>query len=107
MRAPDLYRRAEPRFFQSTILADASQAVRAYRTGEHYSHDHRDLIFFLIDIDHFKDVNDQHGHDAGDRMLVEIAQRLNRVVRESDFLIRWVARSFWWSAARRNAMRPR
>ncbi len=82
------------RFFQSTILADASQAVRAYRTGEHYSHDHRDLIFFLIDIDHFKEVNDQHGHDAGDRMLVEIAQRLNRVVRESDFLIRWGGEEF-------------
>jgi diguanylate cyclase (GGDEF)-like protein len=83
------------RFFQSTILADASQAVRAYHNGsEHYSHDHRDLIFFLIDIDHFKQVNDQHGHDAGDRMLVEIAHRLNRVVRESDFLIRWGGEEF-------------
>ena len=83
------------RFFQSTILADASQAFRAYRNGaENYSRDHRDLIFFLIDIDHFKDVNDQYGHDAGDRMLIEIAQRLNRVVRESDFLIRWGGEEF-------------
>ena len=83
------------RFFQSTILADASQAVRAYRDGSGtYSRDHRDLIFFLIDIDHFKEVNDQFGHDAGDRMLIEIAHRLNGVVRESDFLIRWGGEEF-------------
>ena len=82
------------RFFQSMIPADASQAVRAYRGSEIYSRDHRDLIFFLIDIDHFKQVNDDYGHDAGDRVLVQIAQRLNRVVRESDFLIRWGGEEF-------------
>jgi diguanylate cyclase (GGDEF)-like protein len=82
------------RFFQSTIAADASQAVRAYRGSELYSRDHRDLIFFLIDIDYFKEVNDEYGHDAGDRVLVQIAQRLNRVVRESDFLIRWGGEEF-------------
>ncbi|MBZ5664497.1 MAG: GGDEF domain-containing protein [Acidobacteriia bacterium] len=82
------------RFFQSTIAADASQAVRAYRGLANYSLDHRDLIFFLIDIDHFKFVNDEYGHDAGDRVLVQIAQRLNSVVRESDFLIRWGGEEF-------------
>ena len=83
------------RFFQSTIPADASQSIRAYRTGsDQYSHDHRDLVFFLVDIDHFKEVNDRYGHDAGDLVLVEIAQRLNSVVRESDFLIRWGGEEF-------------
>jgi diguanylate cyclase (GGDEF)-like protein len=82
------------RFFRSMITADASQAVRAYRGSELYSLDHRDLIFFLVDIDHFKEVNDEYGHDAGDRVLVQIAQRLNTVVRESDFLIRWGGEEF-------------
>ncbi len=82
------------RFFQSMIPADASQALRAYRGSEIYGRDHRDLMFFLVDIDHFKDVNDEYGHDAGDRVLVQIAQRLSRVVRESDFLIRWGGEEF-------------
>jgi diguanylate cyclase (GGDEF)-like protein len=82
------------RFFRSMIEADASQAVRAYRGSELYSRDHRDLIFFLVDIDHFKEVNDEYGHDAGDRVLVQIAQRLSSLVRESDFLIRWGGEEF-------------
>jgi len=92
------------RFFQNMIPADASQAVRAYRGSEVYGRDHRDLMFFLVDIDHFKDVNDEYGHDAGDRVLVQIAQRLSRVVRESDFLIRWGGEEFLvvFRAAERN-----
>jgi diguanylate cyclase (GGDEF)-like protein len=82
------------RFFQTMIAADASQAVRAHRASELTKHDNRDLIFFLVDIDHFKAVNDEYGHDAGDRVLVQIAQRLNSVVRESDFLIRWGGEEF-------------
>jgi len=82
------------RFFRSMIEADASQAVRAYRGSELYSRDHRDLIFFLVDIDHFKEVNDEYGHHAGDRVLVQIAQRLSSLVRESDFLIRWGGEEF-------------
>ncbi len=83
------------RFLETTITADASQALRAYRTNSSsYSHDHRDLIFFLIDVDHFKEVNDRHGHHAGDRLLVQISERLSQIVRDSDFLIRWGGEEF-------------
>lgn len=47
-----------------------------------------DLALFMIDVDHFKDVNDIHGHAARDTILRGIAQRLHGVVRETDFPIR-------------------
>ncbi|MBU4528838.1 MAG: EAL domain-containing protein [Hoeflea sp.] len=42
----------------------------------------------LIDLDHFKDVNDTLGHDAGDKLLIEIAGRLREVLRKSDTIAR-------------------
>ncbi len=41
-----------------------------------------------IDIDKFKDVNDTYGHSAGDRLIVGIAERIKRVIRDCDYLAR-------------------
>jgi diguanylate cyclase (GGDEF)-like protein len=42
------------------------------------------MALLLIDLDHFKPVNDRHGHDAGDHLLREISQRLQLLVRRND-----------------------
>ncbi len=61
----------------------------------------RDALFthpqgsmLLIDLDHFKQVNDRHGHAAGDAVLLAAAQRMRQVLRDDDLLVRWGGEEF-------------
>ena len=48
----------------------------------------------LVDIDHFKRINDQQGHASGDAVLVEVARRLAAAVRPDDLVVRWGGEEF-------------
>jgi diguanylate cyclase (GGDEF)-like protein len=48
----------------------------------------------LLDVDHFKHINDTYGHAAGDAVLVEIARRLQDLVRQHDVVVRWGGEEF-------------
>ncbi|MFC5863489.1 GGDEF domain-containing protein [Acidicapsa dinghuensis] len=80
------------RFFSTSIESDIARTLRAFT--ESADHSTRDLIFYLIDLDNFKEVNDQCGHDAGDRVLVETARRLQSAIRATDVLMRWGGEEF-------------
>ncbi len=53
-----------------------------------------DVSMLLIDIDYFKKVNDQYGHEAGDKILVQLAQLFKGSVRATDYVIRWGGEEF-------------
>jgi two-component system, cell cycle response regulator len=66
-------------------LAAEMERVRRYSTT---------MSLLLIDLDHFKQVNDTHGHLAGDDVLIEVAALLQRVVRAVDIVARYGGEEF-------------
>ncbi len=72
------------RYLEQTIHHDLELAVR----GE------GDLVALLVDLDHFKSVNDMYGHAAGDAVLAELARLLRKSVRASDVIVRWGGEEF-------------
>ena len=78
------------RFLTATIAADVRRVVQGYGAGKNsFGKRNPDLVFYLIDCDYFKEVNDQYGHETGDQLLVEIARQISSAIRHSDVLIRW------------------
>ena len=54
----------------------------------------RPMSFFMLDVDHFKKINDEHGHQAGDQVLVNVASILTASVRITDVVSRYGGEEF-------------
>jgi diguanylate cyclase (GGDEF)-like protein len=61
-------------------------AVRAFDQAQRYR---RPLSAIMLDIDHFKEINDSHGHATGDRILARVGERMRAVMRKVDILGRY------------------
>ncbi|MEO1081764.1 MAG: sensor domain-containing diguanylate cyclase [Pseudomonadota bacterium] len=64
------------------------------RHFERLRRDAKDLCVILIDLDHFKGVNDSHGHAAGDEVIKETAVALRNALRDVDIVGRWGGEEF-------------
>ena len=85
------------RFLVESITPDLACSRRMHegmRTNTLREGVNTDVGFLMIDVDHFKRVNDTYGHQAGDRILVEFAERVWTVLRETDSLLRWGGEEF-------------
>jgi diguanylate cyclase (GGDEF)-like protein len=78
-----------------TQVANRRAGAAAAATAWGAAHrQHLPLSMISIDLDHFKAVNDRHGHAAGDLVLKAVAQALRAVVRQEDMLCRWGGEEF-------------
>jgi diguanylate cyclase (GGDEF)-like protein len=72
------------RYFQEILAKEIS---RVHRYG-------RPLALLLFDIDHFKKVNDNYGHPAGDQVLVTMSEAISKAIRPSDIVARYGGEEF-------------
>jgi diguanylate cyclase (GGDEF)-like protein len=79
------------RYMASQMPADMAYFDRQIQQGVHLG---EEMVFALVDIDHFKSVNDTHGHKAGDLILQQFAQVLGGLVRTGDYVVRWGGEEF-------------
>jgi diguanylate cyclase (GGDEF)-like protein len=88
------------RYLSARIEEDVAQINRLHRNAHHPANSlagasNVDVAFLLIDIDHFKQVNDTFGHHSGDAVLQQVAAILIRAMRDSDTVVRWGGEEFF------------
>ena len=89
----EVERREELRYLAGhdglTGLLNREAALRALDRAVARARDTERWVGVLyVDVDHFKDVNDTHGHQAGDRLLVEVGHRITAALRDTDVVAR-------------------
>jgi len=78
------------RYFVKQIMSDIAHYVRN-ASSESVE---QNIVLMLADLDLFKEINDQYGHNSGDEVLKQVVASFNDNIRDGDYLIRWGGEEF-------------
>ena len=76
------------------VILTRELADLKHRLEKYHGHQAHDLCVLMTDVDHFKSVNDTYGHDAGDKVLREVASVLREIARRTDIVARFGGEEF-------------
>ena len=84
------------RYLLTHLESDVAISLRAYEDwkGGAVVPTESDLLFFMLDLDYFKKINDNYGHAAGDQVLMQLKSIFEKVFRLSDYFVRWGGEEF-------------
>jgi diguanylate cyclase (GGDEF)-like protein len=77
-----------------TLIPNRRYGHRVLNRLNYTENESEEYCVALFDIDHFKDVNDEHGHDVGDQVLQYISQMVSQFIRPQDTFCRWGGEEF-------------
>lgn len=77
---------------KSKVFLDNSEKIKKDNRREWSGF--KDISFLFLDVDHFKKINDTHGHDVGDEVLKKVADTLKKDLRVGDIVARWGGEEF-------------
>ena len=82
------------RYLQEFMQEETPRVLRRWLESDNVVRTKRSMSLIMVDLDFFKQVNDVHGHAAGDAILVQVARLLRDVVRKPDLVLRWGGEEF-------------
>ena len=82
------------RYLQEFMQEETPRVLRRWLLNEGGLLTRRSISLILVDLDHFKRVNDEHGHAAGDAVLLQVSRLLKDIVRKPDLVLRWGGEEF-------------
>jgi diguanylate cyclase (GGDEF)-like protein len=82
------------RYLQEFMQEETPRVLRRWLLQDGEILNRRSIALIMVDLDFFKHVNDEHGHAAGDAVLLQVGRLVKEIVRKPDLVLRWGGEEF-------------